>query len=110
MTEEKGNGRQEEIQVTFEPIKADVPTIYVNNAVFSQTQWDMRIDLSELYTLDVENKKMSIVPRARLIMDFRFAARFVDAMSQNLQRLHEIMEQQQREANKASQPNPATND
>ena len=95
---------KEEIQVTFEEKKTDVPTLYVNNAQFSTTEWDIRIDLSELHSIDVEAKKMFVVPRVRLVMSPLFANRFFQVMQNNLQQFQKSLEEKVKEARETNPP------
>ena len=103
MSNEKvSENAQEEIQVTFEEKKTDVPTLYVNNAQFSTTEWDIRIDLSELHSIDVEAKKMFIVPRLRLVMSPFFATRFFQVMESNLKQFQKILEEKVKQSQEAN--------
>lgn len=105
MNDEKvSENAQEEIQVKFEEKKTDVPTIYVNNAQFSTTEWDIRIDLSELHSLDVEARKMFIVPRVRLVMSPQFAVRFFQVMENNLRQYQKSLEERVKQAQEVNRP------
>jgi hypothetical protein len=82
------------IDVTFEMVKPDFPTVYANDAICSLTQWDMRIDFRELQELKVESKTMTVVPRVRIVMSHKFAVRFYQAMGNNLKQLARAMEEE----------------
>jgi len=97
MTGEKNlNAANEEVRLTFEAVNADVPTIYVNNARFGMTEWDMNIELGEIHSADSEKKKLFIIPRARLVMSVSFALRFHQAMKSNLDNYQKLLEQEMR--------------
>ena len=98
-----------EVQITFESVKADVPTIYVNNARFGMTEWDMNIELGEIHSANPAEKKLLIIPRARLIMSVSFATRFFQAMKANLDDYYKLLEQrvqEQEEAQKSQAEQP----
>ena len=99
------NAANEEIQLTLESVKADVPTIYVNNARFGMTEWDMNIELGEIHSADPAEKKLFVIPRAKLVMSVSFALRFHQAMKANLDNYQKLLEQeiQRREEAQKSQ-------
>jgi len=95
MSEEIEKAAQEEQQVKIVEKQTEVPSLYVNNAQFTNTEWDIRIDVGELHSVDAETKTMFVVHRLRLIMNPGFAQRFVDVLAGTLARRKQAESQAQ---------------
>ena len=78
--------QQDQQQIKIEEKETSIPSLYVNSAQFSRTEWDVRIDLGELYSVDAETKTMSVVPKVRLLMTPDFAERFLGIFDRVIQR------------------------
>jgi hypothetical protein len=80
------------------PVEDDPPSIYVNNAVFEMTQWDIAIDLSELRgakpgeTPDIAVALIN--QKVRLIMTVPYAKVFSEALITHLAKYEQIEKNQ----------------
>ena len=89
-------------------VEAPVPSLYVNHAQFSMSEWDIRIDLSEQHVIDqdpnnAETAIMSIVPKLRLIMTPTYAQLFSRILHEVLEKRLEATKQAQSEKAKAAE-------
>ena len=81
------------------PIEQPTPSFYINNAVFSSTPWDIRVDLSEMKTLTSADKEEEdpqtvvahVIRRATLVMTSAYARAFVEALTAQIDK-HENLE------------------
>jgi hypothetical protein len=72
----------------------DIPTFYINNANFTTSDTEMRIDLSEVLETAVQSDgrtKIRVAPKVRVFVALPFAMRFLNAMGQQLKLRQEIM-------------------
>jgi len=85
--------------VTMRTVEDVPPSIYVNNAIFDMTQWDINIDLSELRrAIPGENPDSPILlinPTVRLIMTVPYAKVFADALLRHIAKYEKIEKDQQ---------------
>jgi hypothetical protein len=98
MAEEIEKAAQEEQQIKIEAKQTDVPSLYVDNAQFSRTEWDVRLDLGELHSVVSETKTMFVIPKVRLLMTPAFAERFVEVFSRIMEKWKEAQKQAEIEA------------
>ena len=76
------------------PIEQPTPSFYINNAVFSSTPWDIRLDLSEMKTLtradDEEEGPQTVVAhvirRATIVITPAYARSFVEALTAQIEK------------------------
>ena len=81
------------------PIEQTTPSFYINNAVFSSTPWDIRLDLSEMKTLtsaddeeeDPQTVVAHVIRRATIVMTSAYARAFVEALTAQIDK-HENLE------------------
>ena len=70
-------------------LEKELPTFYTNNAQFSSTEMDLRIDLGEIQdseTLPDGTLKIRVVPKARVFMSWPFALRFYKVMQDQIKK------------------------
>lgn len=107
MAEETGKGAPEEQQkIKVEEKAASVPSIYVNSAQFSRTEWDVRIDFGEQDSVEPETSTMFVIPKLRLLMTPDFAERFLEIFA----RVIEKWKQQQAEKQAKAEETPSPKD
>ena len=78
------------------PVEQDVPIFYVNNSVFSSTQWDIRIDMSQLLSLtstadDPPTVEGRVIRRVTVVMNPKYARSFLKALTIQVER-HEVVD------------------
>ena len=93
----------EGVPLNFKIVQPEAPTIYVNNAAFGMTEWDMTVDISEIHSADIEEQALKIIPRARLIMSPPFALRFYQAMGTQIAKHQELTAERIKEFEKSQQ-------
>jgi hypothetical protein len=91
---------------TIETVRAEVPTIYVNNATFGMTEFDIHIELSEIQGANPDEKKVLISPRARAVMSYPFALRFLSTLSKFLDAYGKTKKEQEELLRKAAESQP----
>jgi len=74
-------------EVSLEFIKSDINTLYVNNAQFAISPWDLRIDLNELQ--GVQEKKILVKSLVVVNMSWQFAKTFSIIMKQQVEKYEE---------------------
>lgn len=90
MTEEMEKAVQEEQQqIKIEKKQTEAPSLYVDNAQFSRTEWDIRLDLGELHSINSETKTMFVIPKVRLLMTPAFAERFLEVFARIMEKWKE---------------------
>jgi len=94
-TEATSIQHQDDEKPTYEfgvPAK-EIPTFYINNAHFSVSDMDMKIDLCEIQSAEVKDgiKTISVMPKARIFMAWPFAVRFLGVMKQQLDNHQKVM-------------------
>ena len=95
MAEETEKAVQEEHkQIKIEVKETSVPSVYVNTAQFSRTEWDVRIDLGEQHSVDPETSTMLVIPKLRLLMTPDFAERFLEIFARTIERWKQQAEEQ----------------
>ena len=80
-----------------QPIEQTTPSFYINNALFSSTQWDIRVDLSEMKTLTVKDEDpktvvMQVFRRATIVMTPAYARVFVEALTAQMDKHEKLGE------------------
>ena len=83
-------------------IETPAPSLYVNHAQFSMSEWDIRMDLSEQYGIDqdpdnAETAIMSVVPKLRVIMTPTYARLFAKTLQEVIEKRVEAEKQAQSE-------------
>lgn len=91
-------------KVKYENIEVSYPTIYINNAEFGTTEWDINLTLSEINKANVETNTLGIVPRVRIVMSVPFAVRFVEVMKRTLDTYMKTVTQQLEKQQQPSAP------
>ena len=103
MADETGKGTQDEKgRIKVEEKETALPSLYINNAQFSMTEWDVRIDLGELHSVDAEKRTMFIAPRLRVIMTPEFAQRFLEALHGVLEKRRQVEKEAETEQPQAT--------
>ena len=95
--------RDEGVPLKLKNVQVQAPTIYVNNAAFGMTEWDMTVDISEIHSADMEEMALNIIPRARLVMSPPFAIRFYQAMGAQIAKHQELTAKRIKEFEKSQQ-------
>ena len=74
------------------PVEEVSPTFYVNNATFGLTQWEIKIDLSEIVGMaKEEDSPVALINRkARLLMTVPYAKSFADALLKHIAKYESI--------------------
>ncbi len=98
--EEKERPGEKIIPANIEFVQAQCPTLYINNAQFGTTEWDIHMDLSEIKDANVETKTLYVIPRIKIVMSIPFAIKFAAVMQKTLdsftQAMRETTEQLER--------------
>lgn len=80
------------------PVENDPPSVYVNNAVFDMTQWDITIDLSELRGAkpgETPDTAVALInQKVRLIMTVPYAKVFSETLIKHLAKHQQIEKKQ----------------
>lgn len=80
-TEKVVQEEQQKIKVKVEEKETSLPSLYVNSAQFSRSEWDIRIDFGEQHSVDPETKTMFVIPKIRLLMTPGYAERFLQVFA-----------------------------
>ncbi len=91
-------------KVQYENIEVSYPTVYINNAEFGTTEWDMSLTLSEINKADGETATIFIVPRVRIVMSIPSALRFVEVMMRTLDTYRKTVTEQLEKQQQPSAP------
>ena len=83
--------------LTLRTVEEISPSYYVNNATFGMTQWDIKVDLSEITGFvaaeNPESPAIALVSKkARLVMTVDYAKAFASALLQQVAK-HELIEE-----------------
>lgn len=68
------------------PIEQDGPIFYVNNSVFSSTQWDIRIEMSQMTKMEATDEDppslvAHVIKKATVVMNPKYARSFLEALT-----------------------------